>query len=95
MKLIALLKLLMPEQLVKIYNPPDILNTPDYEGEAGSTPWWLAEMKIDESVGVAVDEDGFLEITVKEEETTWEKNWEPDTIDLTGHPIKFPWDIIK
>lgn len=65
MKLIALLKLLMPEQMVKIYTP-HMGDVPDFEGEAGNVPWCLAEMEIEESVGIYT-EDVFMEISLKEE----------------------------
>lgn len=65
MKLITLLKLLMPEQMVKIYTPY-MGDVPDFEGEAGNVPWCLAEMEIDESVGIYT-EDVFMEISLKEE----------------------------
>lgn len=65
MVLKELLKLLMPEQEIKIYESPNC-KTPDYKGEAGYTPWWFADMDIDKNADIAVDEDGYIEINVTE-----------------------------
>lgn len=90
MKLIELLKLLKPEQMVRIHVQYEQVaaTTPEYVGKASRTPWWLAEMNIDKAAVIKVDEDGNILINVKEKEAY-------DTIDLTGHPIEYPWDIIK
>ena len=64
MKLKTLLKLMMADQNVMIYESYN--KEPSYTGAAGNTPYWLAEMEIDENSEIAVEKGDYIAINVKE-----------------------------
>ena len=62
MQIKDLLKLIGCTEYVRIYTDGDV---PDYEGQAGDVPWWLAECEIYLGSEIGIEDDKYIAMNAK------------------------------